>query len=197
MVNKPCIAADSLPNGTNEGEAHPKFWTAILVQMNTEKSVGERLNRLGVTNYIATQTQIHRWSDRRKKIDKVVIPMVVFVHIDKKTEKFLRSLSFIYKFISYPGAKEAAVIPDSQINDLKFMLNNSDNDVEINPSALTPGDKVEIVRGPLKGLVGELCYVTNEKPMVAIRIECLGYACVNVSKADIEKVNNQGSGNNK
>lgn len=197
MVNKTCLDVNSLSNGTNEGEAYPKFWTAILVQMNTEKSVSERLNKIGVTNYVATQTQIHKWSDRRKRIDKVVIPMVVFVHIDKKTERFLRTLSFIYKFISYPGAKEVAVIPDSQIDDLKFMLNNSENDVEIAPSVLTLGDKVEIVRGPLKGLAGELCYLIPEKPMVAIRIESLGYACVNVSKADIEKVNIQYSSNNK
>lgn len=185
MVHKPCLELDSLSNGTNEGGAYPKFWAAVLVQMNTEKSVAERLNKIGVTNYVATQTQIHKWSDRRKKIDKVVIPMVVFVHIDKKTERFLRTLSFIYKFISYPGAKEAAVIPDSQINDLKFMLNNSENDVEIAPSALTPGDKVEIVRGPLKGLSGELFQADVEKPMVAIRLDCLGYACVSVKKTEI------------
>ena len=180
---------DSFVNVTNDREAHPKYWIAVLVQMNTEQKSSTKLTKLGITNYVPTQSEIHLWSDRKKKIEKIVIPMIVFVHVDKETERTLRTYSFIYKFISYPGQKEAAIIPDDQIEKLKFMLNNADSAVEISDSVYKIGEEVEIVRGPLKGLYGELCYFEKEKPMIGVYLELLGYACVSVNKSDVKSRN--------
>ena len=184
------LCGDSIVNGTTDREAQPKRWIAVLVQMCTEKKVGEKLSKLDIENYIPIQQEIHQWSDRKKKIDRIVIPMVIFIHTDEKTEKRIRNFSFIYKILSYPGHKETAVIPDVQIERLKFMLKHAESEVQLSEKLFSIGETVRIARGPLKGLEGELCYVTEDKPMVAIRIECLGYACVNVSKADIESVKN-------
>lgn len=185
------IICDSFVNVTNDREAYPKHWIAALVQMNTEKKVGEKLSKIKIENYVPTQQEIHLWSDRKKKIDRIVIPMVVFIHTDENTEKQIRNFSFIYKFLSYPGHKETAVIPDTQIELLKFMLKHAESNVQLAEKIFSVGETVRIGRGPLKGLEGELCYVTEDKPMVAIRIECLGYACVSVSKTDIENVKKQ------
>ena len=135
------------------------------------------------------QLEIHQWSDRKKKIEHIVIPMVVFVYTDEHTEKRIRNFSFIYKILSYPGSKSSAIIPDQQIDQLKFMLKHAESKVELSNNIFNVGEQVRISRGPLKGLEGELFYVTAEKPIVGIRIECLGYACVNVSKSDIESLN--------
>ena len=150
-----------------------------------EKKVGERLTKLGVENYVPTQTEIRQWSDRKKKVERVVIPMVVFVHTDEKTERSLRMHSFIRKILTYPGQTAAAVIPDDQIERLKFMLKQADSPVELMPENLRVGDRVRIARGALKGLEGELCKSVPEKSMVAIRIDGLGYACVSVSVGDL------------
>ena len=178
---------ESIVPVTTDREAHPKRWIAALVQMCTEKKVGERLTKLGVENYVPTQTEIRQWSDRKKKVERVVIPMVVFVHTDEKTERSLRMHSFIRKILTYPGQTAAAVIPDDQIDRLKFMLRQSDSPVEMMEQHLKVGDKVHIVRGALQGLEGEL-YKNVDKSMVAIHIEALGYACVSVSVEDIEKI---------
>ena len=134
---------------TTDREAHPKRWIAALVQMCTEKKVGERLTKLGVENYVPTQTEIRQWSDRKKKVERVVIPMVVFVHTDEKTERSLRMQSFIRKILTYPGQTAAAVIPNDQIDRLKFMLRQSDSPVEMMEQNLQVGDKVQIIRGAL------------------------------------------------
>ena len=183
------LCVDSIVNGTTDREAHPKYWIAALVQMCTEQKVSTKLNKLGITNYVPTQTEIHQWSDRKKKVERIVIPMVVFVFVDKDIEKQLRTYSFIYKFISYPGQKEAAIIPDEQIEHLKFMLNNADSTVEVSNTIYEIGDEIEIVRGPLKGLHGELCYFEKDKPMIGVYLELLGYACVNINISDIKSRN--------
>ena len=178
---------ESIVPVTTDREAHPKRWIAVLVQMCTEKKVGERLTKLGVENYVPTQTEIRQWSDRKKKVERVVIPMVVFVHTDEKTERSLRMHSFIRKILTYPGQTTAAVIPNDQIDRLKFMLRQSDSPVEMMEQRLQVGDKVQIVRGALQGLEGEF-FKNVDKSMVAIHIEALGYACVSVSVEDIEKI---------
>ena len=180
---------NSFVNGTNDREARPKYWIAVLVQMNTEQKSSTKLTKLGITNYVPTQSEIHQWSDRKKKIERIVIPMIVFVQVDKETEKTLRTYSFIYKFISYPGQKEPAIIPDEQIEKLKFMLNNAETAVEISDSIFEVGEEVEIVRGPLKGFSGELCYFEKGKPKVGIYLELLGYACVSVNINDVKSKN--------
>lgn len=175
-------------NVTSDGEAYPKYWIAVLVQMCTEKKVGERLSKLNIENYVPTQLELHQWSDRKKKVERVVIPMVVFVKVDSLLEQHLKTYSFIYKILSYPGDKHAAVIPEEQIERLKFMLDHADSSVELNNDMLQVGEKVRIVRGSLKGLEGELHIVDADKMMVAIRIECLGCACVNIALTDVERL---------
>ena len=178
-----------LAHVTSDREARPKRWIAILVQMCTEKKVGQRLDKLGIENYIPTQTEIRQWSDRKKKVERIVIPMVIFVKTDNQTEKTLKTYSFIHKLISYPGQKEAATIPDGQIEKLKFMLRHAESEVEVTDSIFEVGEEVEIVRGPLKGLCGTLCYFQKEKPMIGLHLELLGYACVNVNKNDVKSNN--------
>lgn len=182
---------ESVVNVTTDREAHPKHWIAILVHMCMEKRVSERLNKLGIETYVASQQEIHLWSDRKKKVDRIVIPMVVFVHTDSSTERRLRTYSFVRKVISYPGQYVSAVIPDSQIDRLKYMLRHSESTVELKDRILEVGDTVRIARGPLKDLEGELCFVSSGKPMVAVRIGCLGYACVNINRSDVVTVASQ------
>ena len=186
MASSSDFPSKSVVFGTTDREAHSVRWVAALVQMCTEKKVGDRLKKLGIENYVPTQTEIHQWSDRKKKVERVVIPMVVFVRVDEATERTLRMQSFIRKILTYPGQTAAAVIPDDQIDRLKFMLKQADSPVELMPENLQVGDRVRIVRGALKGLEGEFCKSVPEKSMVAIRVDGFGYACVSVSVGDLE-----------
>ncbi len=176
-------------NGTDDRGARPKRWRALLVQVRSEKAVGKKLTDLNIENYVPTQWEIHQWSDRKKKVERVVIPMVVFARVDKSEEIQTRNLSLIYKVVTYPGRYEAAAIPDNQIETLKYMLKHADRTVEMKERILEVGDRIRIARGPLKDLEGELFQVGTDKPMIAVRIECLGYACVSIDKSDVVVIN--------
>ena len=170
---------------TDDREAHPKHWVAALVQVRSEKSVGQKLQSLGIENYVPTQSEVHQWSDRKKKVERVVIPMIVFIRAEVTDIKELAYHSFIHKLLTAPGQRTPAIIPDIQIEKLKFMLGQAESQVEIKEHIFKTGDYVRIIRGPLKDLEGELCKVESDKPMVAARIDSLGYACISIDKADI------------
>lgn len=179
-------------DGTNGREALPKRWIAVVVKMYSEKKVSEALAAMEIETYVPVQEEIRQWSDRKKKIEKVVIPAIVFVKTDKEAEKRLRMLSFIHRVISYPGRHDAAVIPEVQIERLKFMLCNAKESVEVGSVAqLKIGERVRVVRGPMQGLEGKLCYNNVDDPRIAIYIEALGYACVRIDREEVEPLQPQ------
>ena len=181
-----CQVSDSFANGTNGREAYPKRWVAALVQMNCEKKVAAKLDKMGIANYVPVQQEEHQWSDRKKKIDRIVIPMVVFVRLAKEEEDEFRRLPFIMKFITYPGAEELATpIPDEQIEQLQFLLKHSESPVTFS-AHIEIGDAVRIVKGPLKGFTGYCCGVSNSD--IAIHLDLLGYATTCISKSDIIRI---------
>ena len=65
-------------------------WYVALVNPRHEKSVSEKLQGLGIESYVATQSELHQWKNgRRRQIERVVIPGVVFV---RSTEKERREI---------------------------------------------------------------------------------------------------------
>ncbi len=189
-MNKIAVESDvrkersSFVNGTNDREANPKRRVATLVHTNCEKKVATKLEKLGIENYVAIQTEEHQWSDRKKKIDRIVIPMVVFVRLAKDEEDEFRRLPFIMKFITYPGAKELATpIPDEQIEQIQFLLKHSESPV-IFSAHIEIGDAVRIVKGPLKDFIGYCCGMSHSD--IAIYLYLLSYAMTHISNSDIE-----------
>lgn len=179
-----CKEKGSFVNGTNDREAYPKRWVAALVHTNCEKKVATKLYKLGIENYVAIQTEEHQWSDRKKKIDRIVIPMIVFVRLGKDEEDSFRKLPFIIKFVTYPGANELATpIPDEQIEQIQFLLTHSESPVTFS-NHIEIGDAIKIINGPLKGLTGYCCGVDNSE--VAIHLDLLGYATTYVPIVNIE-----------
>ena len=176
----------SFVNGTNDREAYPKRWIAVLVQVNCEKKTATKLGKAGYETYIPTQQEVHQWSDRKKKVDRLIIPMVVFVRATVIEEEWLREQSYIFKLLALPGSNEdkkkfATSIPDYQIERLKFLLENTESEVTI-VSNFKVGDSVRVTSGPLKGLEGVVSEADEKSSIVGIQIDGLGYACVKIAK---------------
>ena len=142
--------------GTGEGVAHSKRWYVALVRMHHEKKVSERLSKMGIDSFVPVQQQIHQWSDRRKLVDTVLLPMMVFVHVTPKERMEVLSFSTVSRYMVMRGESTPAVIPDEQMARFRFMLDYSDEAVCMNDSPLARGEKVRVIKGPLSGLVGEL-----------------------------------------
>ena len=63
--------------------------------MHHEKKVAERLSKMGIYSFVPVQQQIHQWSDRRKMVDTVLLPMMVFVHVNPKERMEVLSFSTV------------------------------------------------------------------------------------------------------
>ena len=73
--------------------------------MHHEKKVSERLSKMGIDSFVPVQQQIHQWSDRRKLVDTVLLPMMVFVHVTPKERMEVLSFSTVSRYMVMRGEK--------------------------------------------------------------------------------------------
>ena len=111
---------------TGRSVAHPKRWLVALVRISHEKKTSERLSKMGIENFLPVQQEVHQWSDRRKVVERVLLPMMIFVHVDMYEQKEVLTLGSISRYMVLRGESTPAVIPDGQMHRFKFMLDYSD-----------------------------------------------------------------------
>ena len=133
--------------------ARSKRWLVAIVRICHEKKTGERLTKMGIENFLPIQQEVHQWSDRRKIVDRVLLPMMIFVHVDLQEQKEVLTLSSISRYMVLRGESTPAVIPDQQMLRFKFMLDYSDETISMSTSPLAPGEKIRVIKGPL-GRIG-------------------------------------------
>ena len=164
-----------------------KSWLVVCVQSNREKKTYERLKALGYDSFLPLQEETHRWSDRNKKVQRVVIPMVVFVRISPSERIPVLRLPSVSRFMVLRGESTPAIIPDAQMERFRFMLDYSEEAVEMCSERIQPGEQVKVIKGPLTGLTGELITMGG-KSKVAVRIHILGAAMVEVPVGFVERI---------
>ena len=67
-------------------------------------------------------------------ITSVLLPMMVFVHVDPKERMEVLSFSTVSRYMVMRGESSPAVIPDEQMARFRFMLDYSAESVSMNSS---------------------------------------------------------------
>lgn len=164
-------------------------WYALYVRMHHEKRTAERLAQMEVEYYQPVQEVVRQWSDRKKKLQMVVIPMMIFVHTDEVNRiKLMQQLPSVTGTLIDRCTHRPAIIREDEMERFKFMLDFSEEAVTFTDGPIHPGEKVQVLKGPLKGLTGELIEM-HGKTRVSVRIENLGYAAVEIPAGFIERLN--------
>lgn len=160
-------------------------WLVAYVKMHHEKRVREHLSKLGVENFLPVQSEVRQWSDRKKRVEQVLIPMMIFVHVDTEEQRTVLTHPSVLRYLALRGEHAPAEIPEEQMNRFRFMLDFSDQPISFNTAGLQPGEKVRVIKGPLAGLEGEFVTVGG-KSNVIVRINHLGCAVLEVNASMVE-----------
>lgn len=170
-------------------------WFVAIVGRNTEKACRERLSALGYESYVATQMETRVWrTGQKKQVERVLISNILFIHVTERERLEIVKLPYINYFLTDKaghtndfGRHPLAVIPDSQMDMLRFMLYHADSPVSFTSEPLHLGDHIRVVRGQLTGCEGYVAKDGNQTHLV-VRIDFLGSAQVSISSDDLEKI---------
>ena len=147
-------------------------WYAVRVKSRSEKKVYSDLIEQKIEAYLPLQRKLRQWSDRKKWVEMPLISGYVFVFISKKEYETVLKTYNVVCYVYFE--RKAAIIRVEHINLLKRMLGQVEVELEVTAEQLKPGQMVEIVSGPLCGVIGELIDFKG-KNKVALRIPPLGY----------------------
>lgn len=145
-------------------------WYAIYTKSRHEKWVAGQLQQQNVDTFLPLLEQIHRWSDRRSKVEVPMFSCYAFVRIVQTAEERLRILRTPGVFGFVGSEREGTAIPHEQIENLRTALR------EKIPCAVHPfirtGQRVRIRGGSLNGVEGILVRQGGEQSVV-ISVELL------------------------
>ena len=173
----------------NELELLERHWHALYVRSRSEKKVLSQLEEMGIEAYLPLVTKIKKWSDRRKKIEEPLFKSYVFVRSNAKEYLPILNVYGVMRFVSFE--RQAVVVPDNQIIAIKRFVEDYEHGEEYkmqNTEELKVGQKVRIINGPMKDLVGKLETICNKRHLI-VYIDVVGqYIPVHLSRAKVEPV---------
>ena len=186
----------TMPVGVDDAVGVPDLkWYVAIVNSRHEKSVADKLQEINVESYVAIQKEMRVWKNgKRKFIDQVVIPSIVFVRCTEQTRREIVSLPFVNRFMVNRTAetgglnKPVAIISDDEIKKLKFMLGQSEIPVDFTPIIFRVNDNVRVIRGKLRGLEGEIRQNSDGTHTLVVSLSILGGATVYIAPQDVEKI---------
>ena len=97
-------------------------WYAIQTRPRHEKSAAAELTQKGIITFLPLVTQIHRWSDRRKKVELPLFSCYTFVQIVPTPETRVSVLR-TNGVLNFVGCRnQGAPIPEAQIQSVRTLL---------------------------------------------------------------------------
>ena len=144
-------------------------WYALYTRPRAEKVVFQRLIEAGIEAYLPLQKTYRTWSDRKKLVERPLLPSYIFVKTKSKHFPIVYNTNGVVKFITFEG--QPASIPQKQIDTLRLLI-DSDAEIELSSEKFAPGDYVKVLSGSLIGLTGELINIGGHNRVI-VRIDKL------------------------
>ena len=146
-----------------------------------EKLVRDQLLEKRVDVFLPTITKWSRWKDRKKKIDWPLFPGYVFARFDANDRLAVLKCGGVVTIVGSDGVPSP--IPEREITGIRTLI---ESELTYDPCPLIKeGMMVEVIHGPLKGVVGRLVRKGAHARLV-LSVDLIGQAVsVEVDAADV------------
>jgi transcription antitermination factor NusG len=100
-------------------------WYALHTRARHEKTVERRLHDLGMETFLPTAVEVHRWSDRKKKVEVPLFNCYVFIRcaLNAEDRKRVHRVESVHGFVGVRGT--SLPIPDEQIESIRKVVTQS------------------------------------------------------------------------
>jgi transcription antitermination factor NusG len=167
------------PNGSSAGDS----WFAIWTRSRHEQVVREQLEQKQIDAFLPTITKWSRWKDRKKKIDWPLFPGYCFARFNPADTLPVLKCTGVVNIVSFEG--KPAPIPDYELDSIRLLVGS---EMQYDPCPMiTEGMRVEVVHGPLRGVIGRLMRKDAERARLVLSVDLIGQAVsVEVDAADVK-----------
>ena len=165
------------------GDSRAPRWFALWTRSRHEQMVREQLERKRVTAFLPTITRWSRWKDRKKKVDWPLFPGYCFARFDPEDALPILKCAGVVSIVSFEG--KPAPIPDHEVDSVRILVGS---ELQYDPCPMiTEGMMVEVVHGPMRGVMGRLVRKDALKGRLVLSVNLIGQAVsVEVDAADVK-----------
>jgi transcription antitermination factor NusG len=158
-------------------------WFAVWTRSRHEQVVRRELEKKQVEAFLPTITRWSRWKDRKKRIDWPLFPGYCFARFDPADSLAILKCTGVVNIVSFDG--EPASIPDQEVESIRTLVTS---ELQYDPCPLVhEGMMVEVVHGPLKGVVGRLMRKDAHRARLVLSVDLIGQAVsVEVGAGDVK-----------
>jgi transcription antitermination factor NusG len=161
-------------------------WYAVLTRARHEKAAAHRLGERGVTTFLPTVTEVHRWNDRKKTVELPLFSCYLFVKLmpgNEERQRVLRTDS-VLGLVGTQGL--GTPIPSDQIDAVRTLVSEQ---LPCSPHPfLKTGQRVRIRGGALEGIEGILLSRNGDRRLI-ISVDAMQRSlAIQVEGYDVEPV---------
>ncbi len=161
-------------------------WYALHIRARHEKAIERRLRDQGMETFVPTTIQVHRWSDRKKKVEVPLFSCYVFIRSALSAEDRTRvyQVESVHGFVGTRGS--SLPIPDEQIESIQKVL------TQTAPWRSYPflkaGQRVRVRGGAMDGVEGVFLSENGDHSLI-ISIDAIQRSmAVRIDGYDVEPV---------
>jgi transcription antitermination factor NusG len=158
-------------------------WFAVWTRSRHEQVVREQLEQKSIEAFLPTLARWSRWKDRKKKIDWPLFPGYCFARFDSANSLSVLKCTGVVNIVSVEG--KPAPIPEYELDSIRLLVGSA---LQYDPCPMIrEGSMVEVVHGPLRGVVGRLLRKDAPKARLVLSVDLIGQAVsVEVDAADVK-----------
>jgi transcription termination/antitermination protein NusG len=158
-------------------------WFAVWTRSRHEQVVRDQLEQKNIIAFLPTITRWSRWKDRKKKIDWPLFPGYCFAQFDPENALPVLKCTGVVNIVSVEG--KPAAIPEYELDSIRLLVGS---ELQFDPCPLIhEGMMVEVIHGPLRGVVGRLVRKNAPKATLVLSVDLIGQAVsVEVDAADVK-----------
>lgn len=146
-----------------------RLWYVIYCKPNTEKSTAQKLKELDFEVYCPTQIQVRQWSDRKKKIEKPVLPSMLLIKIKDKDRSLVFEVPTVNRYLFFQ--KQPAVVREEEVDVLQKYLSEDYDRIEVDK--IEEGSRLNLDHLGFRNQEGIVKKLSNNQCW--IYLESLGY----------------------
>jgi len=145
-------------------------WYAVYTRANGERKLLENLQEKNIECYLPMRKVLKVWSDRKKWVEEPLFRCYLFVKVSNKEFFTVLSTNGCVYYISFGG--KAQSIPETQINNIRTFLAQSEHEITVSHERIQRGVSVEVLHGSFKGIKGEVINILGQSRLL-VRIDSM------------------------
>jgi len=146
------------------------YWYALRTNAHHEKRVRDRLAGVGIEPFLPLTRQQRQWSDRKVLTELPLFPGYCFARFSLRNRLTIMQISGVAGIVGSVGPE---AIPDAELDPIRAAC-ESDRLVTCE-DLFVEGMQVEIVSGPLRGLMGQFIHHAGHDYIV-LRVQLIQQA---------------------